>query len=142
MTSRIMLAFGVLWILGQAAPALATGGDSSTIVATVDGHPLTRADLEKRESAELTQAKYKYYLAERQAVEKLIDDEAIAAQARKENVSTDELMRRHVDATIKTPSDSDLKAVYEVMQTDQPFEKVKDNLKDQIMDHRREKARK
>jgi protein-disulfide isomerase len=51
-------------------------------------------------------------------------------------------MHRHVDNTLKTPSDSDLKAVFEVMQTDQPFEKVKDNLKEQIMDRRRDKARK
>jgi len=143
MISRIVLAFGFLGILAQAAPALAgTGGDSSAIVATVDGHSLTRADLDKREPAELMQAQYKYYLAERQAVEKLIDDEAVASQARKESISVDELMHRHVDSTLKTPSDSDLKAVYEVMQTDQPFEKVKDQLKEQIMDRRRDKARK
>jgi len=144
MTSRIVLAFSFLWVVAQAVPALAgsSTGDSSAIVAIVGGHSLTRADLDTRESAELMQAQYKYYLAERQAVEKLIDDEVVADQARKENISVDELMRRKVDSQLKTPSDADLRAVYEVMQTDQPYEKVSEDLKKQIMDRRRDKARK
>ena len=143
MISRIVLAFALMCAAGQAMPALAASvGDSSTVVAVVNGHSLTRADLDKRESAELTQAQYKYYLTERQAVEKLIDDEVVADQARKDKLSVDELLQRKVYSQLKTPSDSDLRAIFEVMQTDQPYEKVRDDLKEQIMQRRRDKARK
>lgn len=126
---------------GIAAAPSASADDSSTVVAEVNGHQLTRADLEKRESGDLLQAKYKYYLVERQAVDQLVDDQLLSDQAEKEHVSVEELLKRHADNTVKDPTEDQLEIFYEGIGSDKPYAEMRPQILDHIRSLRRQKAR-
>ena len=128
------------------AASVARADDSSAVVAEVNGHQITRAELEKRQPGDLLQAKYKYYLAEKQAVEKLVRQEILADAAKKEGVTEEELLKRHT-GQIKEPTEDQIEVFYEAMQTDKaysdkPYSEVRAEIRDRIMDMRRQKAAK
>ena len=68
----------------------ALADDASSVVARVAGRPLTRDELEQKEAADLLQARYKYYSSEA-ALDKLIDQELVANEARRDKVTADQL---------------------------------------------------
>jgi protein-disulfide isomerase len=119
----------------------AAGDDGSTVVAEVGGHKITLADLDQQEAAKLLQARYKYYLAQRDALDQLIDDQLLRLQAGRENVSVEELLKRHVESQIKEPTEEQLRFVYDTVATDQPYEAVRDKLLETARQLRLKKAR-
>jgi protein-disulfide isomerase len=127
-----------LMLTGIAA-SVACADDSSAVVAEVNGHQVTRADLDKRASGELLQAKYKYYTAERQAVDKLVREELLNDAAKKEGVSVEELLKRHI-GQVKEPSDDQVEVFYEGMESDKPFSEMRGDIRQHIVDLRRQKA--
>jgi protein-disulfide isomerase len=128
----------VLMLTGIAA-SVARADDSSAVVAEVNGHQLTRAELDKRESGDLLQAKYKYYMAEKQAVDKMVREELLDEAAKKEGVSVEELLKRHI-GEVKTPSDDQVEVFYEGMQSDKPLAEIHNDIRQHIIDLRRQKA--
>jgi protein-disulfide isomerase len=128
----------VLMLTGIAA-SVACADDSSAVVAEVNGHQLTRAELDKRESGDLLQAKYKYYMAEKQAVDKMVREELLDEAAKKEGVSVEELLKRHI-GEVKTPSDDQIEVFYEGMQSDKPLAEIHNDIRQHIIDLRRQKA--
>jgi hypothetical protein len=74
------------------------GQDRPTVVAEVGGLKVTLAEVEQKESAFLLQARYNHYLAERDVLDQVIDDRLLEIKAQRENVSVDELLKRHVVA--------------------------------------------
>jgi len=128
----------VLMLTGIAA-SVARADDSSAVVAEVNGHQLTRAELDKRESGDLLQAKYKYYMAEKQAVDKMVREELLDEAAKKEGVSVEELLKRHI-GEVKTPSDDQVEVFYEEMQSDKPLAEIHNDIRQHIIDLRRQKA--
>ena len=130
----ILCALNSLWT----APALA---NDSSVVARVAGHPLTRDELEQKEAADLLQARYKYYLAEKAALDNLINQELIESQAHRENLTVEQLITKHADQQVKTPTEDQLQVYYEGLQSDQPFSVVRGQILDHILQLRRNKAR-
>ena len=128
----------VLMLTGIAA-SVACADDSSAVVAEVNGHQLTRAELDKRESGDLLQAKYKYYMAEKQAVDKLVREELLNDAAKKEGVSVEELLKRHI-GEVKAPTDDQVEVFYEGMQSDKSLPEIHDDIRQHIVDLRRQKA--
>ena len=64
-------------ILGVALSTFASqvGADEknrAAVIAEVDGHKVTRADLEQKQAAKLLQARYQQYVAEREALDQFI----------------------------------------------------------------------
>ena len=127
--------------LGLVGAAAWAGDDSSEIVAEIGGKKITRAELERKESAKLLSARYKLYLAERQVLSELIDEELLKQQAEREHVSVDELVNRHVTRTVTDPTEDQLRVYYEGMQTEQPFEEVRSQIVEGLRQLRIEKAR-
>jgi protein-disulfide isomerase len=62
-------------------------------------------------------------------------------QAQRENVSVEELLKRHVESQIKEPTDEQLRFVYDTVATDQPFEAVRGKLLETAHQLRLKKAR-
>jgi protein-disulfide isomerase len=121
---------------------MAAGQDNSAVVAEVNGDKLTVADLEQREATELLQSRYKYYQAERKALDDLIDQHLLEIQARKESLTVDQLLQREVTSKLKTdPTEDQLRIYYEGVETDQPFEAMRDQILQHIQEARRTKAR-
>ncbi|MBV9303615.1 MAG: thioredoxin domain-containing protein [Acidobacteriaceae bacterium] len=122
----------------QAGPA----ENPSTVVAEVNGTAVTLGELEQKRADNLFHARTQYYKEERKALDDLIDERLLDIRARRENVTVDELLRRHVDSQVaKDPSDEQLQILYEATQTDQPFASVRERLLNNLRQLRTSKAR-
>src|ERR1035441_11091954 len=99
-TKHTLIALGLGIALG-AFSIPAVGQNDSTVVAEINSRKVTAAELEEKQAGKLLQAKYKYYLAERDALEQFIDDQMLEMQAKKEGVTLDELFKRHVAVQVQ-----------------------------------------
>src|SRR5271170_6599574 len=119
--SAIALGLGVaLGALGVfSIPAVS---QDSTVVAEIGGHTVTADDLLQKEGSKLLQARYKYYVAERDALQQYIDDQILEMQAQKESITVDELVKRHVSVSVLEPTEDQLRFYFEGVQTDEPFD--------------------
>lgn len=140
LNARSLIAFGLAAVLSIAYQSVAAQEDS-TVVAEIGDHKVTAQELHQKEASKLLQVRYKYYLAERDALDQLIDDELLEIQARREGVSVDELLKRHVIVQAKDPTEDQLRFYYEGLDTDQPFEAVRDKILDSVHQVRNKKAR-
>ena len=102
---------------------------------------MTAEELEYKQAGKLLQARYKYYLTERDALEQFIDDQLLEMQAKKESVTLDELLKRHVSINVQEPTEDQLRFYYEGVQTDESYEKARSNIIDTVHQLRMKKAR-
>ena len=122
-------------LYGQSDP------DPKMVVAKVGGENLTMADLQQKEGGKLLQAEYQYYLNKRKALEDLIDGQLLANEARRRNISLDQLLEVEVYKGVKDPTEDQLQVYYEGLDTQEPYESVRPDVLQHIRDLRRNKAR-
>jgi protein-disulfide isomerase len=130
--------------LGIALPVIslpALGQDSANVIAEINGHPVTAGELEQKEASKLLQARYKFYVAQRDALQQYIDDQVLEIQAKKESLTVDELVKRHVSVNVQEPTEDQLRFYYEGVQTDEPFESARPNIIETVRQLRMKKAR-
>jgi protein-disulfide isomerase len=141
--SRKLLAVAIgMGISLMATPGHARAGqDGSAVVAQVGGHKVTEEELQEKKGAKLLQARYKYYVAERDALDELVEDKLLEMQASREGVSVEELLKRHVAAQVKDPTDDQIRFYYEGLNTDEPYEAVRDKILGSVHQLRLSKAR-
>ena len=118
-----------------------TAQDPVQVVARVSGADLTLTDLKQLEGGKLLQAQYQYYLNERKALEELIDNRLLADEARKRNISLDQLLDTEVYKGVKDPTEDQLEVYYEGLDTQDSFTSVRDDVLQHIRELRRTKAR-
>jgi protein-disulfide isomerase len=126
-------------LLAQVTPASLT--QPVAVVAEVNGHALTAADLEHSKSGSLLQARYTYYQTERKALDDLIDEKLLALAAADKHETVAQLLDAEVYTGITNPTDDQMKVYYEGMESDEPYAAVRDRLSDHIVDLRKSKAR-
>jgi len=136
--SLIALGLGVA-LSAFSIPAVAQ--DSSSVIAEIGSHPVTAGEVEQKEASKLLQARYKYYVAERDALEQYIDDQILEMQAKKESLTVDELLKRHVSVNVQEPTEDQLRFYYEGVQTDEPYETARPNIIETVHQLRTKKAR-
>jgi protein-disulfide isomerase len=115
--------------------------DSSTVIAEIGGRPVTASELEQKEASKLLQVQYKYYVAERDALDQYIDDQLLEMQAKKESLTVDELLKRHVTVNEPDPTEEQLRFYYEGVQTDEPYETARPHILETVHELRLKKAR-
>lgn len=115
--------------------------DPSVVVAKVSGSNLTMADLQRQEGGKLLQAEYQYYLNERKALEELIDNQLLADEAHRRNISLDQLLNTEVYKGVKDPTEDQLEVYYEGLDTQEPYAAVRADVLEHIRELRRTKAR-
>src|ERR1700687_3285506 len=140
LTKHTLIALGLGIALG-AFSIPAVGQNDSAVVAEIAGRKVTASELQEKQAGKLLQAQYKYYLAERDALEQFIDDQLLEMQAKKESVSLDELFKRHISVNVQEPTEDQLRFYYEGVQTDEPYEKARRNIIDTVHQLRMKKAR-
>ena len=111
------------------------------MIAEIGGRSVTASELEEKQASKLLQARYKYYVAQRDALEQYIDDQLLEMQAKKESVSVDELLKRHVSVNVPQPTEDQLRFYYEGVQTDEPYETARPNIIQTVQQLRTKKAR-
>jgi protein-disulfide isomerase len=120
---------------------VAVAQDPSTVVAEVGNQKLTAGELQEKEAGKLLQASYKYYLAERDALNQLIDQQVLEMQAAKESLTVDELIKKHVTVSVKDPTEDQIKFYYEGLSSEEPYETVRGKILDAVREMRTSKAK-
>ncbi|HYW40752.1 MAG TPA: thioredoxin domain-containing protein [Terriglobales bacterium] len=120
-------------------PAIAQ--NDSHVVAEIGDRKITEGELEHSQAGKLLQARYKFYLAQRDALEQLIEDQLLEMQAKKEGVTVDELVKRHIAINVPAPTEDQLRFYYEGVQTDESYESARPHILDTIHQLRTKKAR-
>src|ERR1700730_14075247 len=96
----------------------------SSVVAEVGSKTLTMADLQEKEGGKLLQAEYQFYLQQQRAVEDLINDQLLSDEAKKRNISQEQLLAE-VYKEVKDPTEDQLQVYYEGMDSKEPYEAVR-----------------
>jgi predicted DsbA family dithiol-disulfide isomerase len=107
------------------------------VLADVDGVKLTRAEFERRYTARLFQARNGFHDAERKALDDFIEQYLLERAAKKENLTIEKLLEKHVDAKLPpAPSDEALRVYFEGVDTQESFESVKGKIIDALRSRR------
>jgi protein-disulfide isomerase len=114
--------------------------ESSSVIAEIGGRQITTGELEQKEANKLLQARYKYYVAEKDTLEQYIDDQLLQMQAKKEGITVDELLKRHVSVNVQEPTEDQLRFYYEGVQTDESYETARPNIIETVKQLRMKKA--
>jgi protein-disulfide isomerase len=132
----------VLTAAWRPAPIDHSGSEAATVIATVYAKNVTLGDLQESQSATLFQAENAYYQARRKALDDFINHYLLEIEAQRENVTVEELLNRHVKSAIANdPTDDALRVYYEGLDTNQPFEAIRNEILKHIRDRRIEKGR-
>lgn len=121
------LAFGAE--VAVTAPAV------SPVLVEIDGVKLTLTDYTRKHPGGMFQATQSFYQAQRKAVAEFVDEYLLEREAKKQNISVEELLERNVNSVAaKVPSEEALRVYYDGVNTEEPYEAVRQ----QIIDHLRE----
>jgi protein-disulfide isomerase len=135
-----LIALG-LGIAVGASSVPAFSQDSTEVIAEIGGRQVTAGEVEQKEQSKLLQARYKYYVAEKDALEQYIDEQILELQAKKENITVDELLKRHVAPNVQEPTEDQLRFYYEGVQTDESYDTARPNIIETVHQLRMKKAR-
>lgn len=119
----------------------AQAAGNSEVVAEVGGRNITLDQLEQRESGRLLNARNQYFLAERDALQDLIDQTFLEQEAERKKTSVDALLQSEVYGKIKDPTDDQMEVYYEALDTTQSFSALRDKILEHIRQTRKAKAR-
>lgn len=122
----VLICFGIVTTISAAA-----SDDSSEVISVVNGVKITRGDLEKKAGNRLLQAKYDYYSAQRKALDQVIDEQLVEAEAARQHLTVDQLLEKAVKP-VADPSDEALQIYYSGLKTDEPFEAYKQKIRDHV----------
>lgn len=141
LNSLKLILLGLILVLSVAYRRPAAAQERSTVVAEVGGQKVTTEELQSKEAGSLLQAQYKYYLAERDALDHLVNSKLLEVEAAREGLSVDELLKRHVVVETKEPTEDQIRFYYDGLETDQPFEAVREKIVSNVNQVRAKKAR-
>jgi len=99
----------------SAAPASAAAASVSGVgvVAEVNGAPILASELEPKLASRLARLRQEEYQIRRQALEELIAERLLAAEASKRKLAPEELLRQEVDAKLTALPAAQVEAIYE-----------------------------
>ena len=128
------------------APSFAASSDTSSqanaTMIEIDGTKLSFADIEKQKPGVFFHAVNTFYQGEQSALKDFVDDFILDEQAKKEGLTVDQLLEKHVNSTIeKDPPEEALKVFYEGVDTTQPYSAVRDQIVQSIRARRTAKCR-
>jgi len=112
-------------------------------LAVIDGQAINEDDLAPSVAGQLRPLREQEYQIKRKALEGLIDQKLIEAQAKKKGVSTEKLYQQEVDAKIAEPTEAELTAIYTVQreQLNHPLEEVRGQLQQTLKKARIQQGR-
>jgi protein-disulfide isomerase len=119
-----------------------TANQANATMIEIDGTKLSFADIEKQKPGAFFHAVNTFYPGEQSALKDFVDDFILEQQAKKEGLTVDQLLEKHVNSTIdKDPPEDALKVFYEGIDTTQPYSAIKDQIIQSIRTRRIAKAK-
>jgi protein-disulfide isomerase len=131
----------------QAALVMLLGGTlfsqvlSTDVVSEINGEKITQADLEKAQGNKLLQARYQYFLSEQKVLDEFIENRLLENEAKRQNLSVEELLDKEVIAKVQNPTDEQLQFFYDDINTKDSFASLRDKIFDHVRQRRIAKAR-
>jgi protein-disulfide isomerase len=136
------LLFPIL-LIAQSSTSLSVVPKSTPPLATVDGQPITDEDLAPYVQGQLRPLREQEYQIKKKALDNLINQRLVEAEAKKKGVTTEKLYEQEVDAKVPEPTDVELNAIYAVQkeQINRPFDEVKPQLQQSLKKAKIQQAR-
>src|SRR5262249_56834004 len=108
-----------------------TAQNSPKPIATVNGQPVYEDELMSLAGASLLELRNQEYKLKSDALDKLVLNKLIEAEAKKKGLTSEELFEREVDSKIAEPSDDEAKGFYLAGKdtTTLPFDQIKPQVK-------------
>src|SRR5258706_13258224 len=124
---------------GQASPHASSDG----LVATVGGQPIYEQDLLPKLAPKLLELRTQEYQMKSTALEELIGQRLLEAEAKKRGLSAEQLLQQEVESKVADPSDAEVEGYYLAIknQVNQPFQDVKPVLQKGVKSLHIQKAR-
>lgn len=112
-------------------------------VATVDGQAITDDDLAPYVQSQLRPLHDQEYQIKKKALDSLIGQKVLEAEAKKKGLTTEKLLEQEVDAKVPEPTDAEIGAVYAVQreQLNKPLDEVKAQLQQTLKRAKTQQAR-
>lgn len=132
--------FALAAVIVLAAIETAAAQDTE-VVSEINGKKITRSELHEQESSALLQARYDFYKAEQKALYDLIAKRLLDAEAARQKLTVDELLKREVDSKVKDLTEDQLRTVYDVIAPKESFEVMRGKIQESVRTQRVQKAR-
>src|SRR5436190_8618938 len=99
-------------------------------LAVVSGQPIYDDDLLPYVQAQVFQLRLQEYDVKSKALENLVNQKLLEAEAKKKGISTEKVLEQEVDAKVPEPMEAELQALYIVQkqQLGKPFDEIKPQL--------------
>jgi protein-disulfide isomerase len=112
-------------------------------LAVLAGQPITEDQLPTAEQAQLQKMMQQVFAVKRRALQETLYSKLVATEAKKKGVSVDDLVKSEVDSKVANPTDEDVTAYYQAHQSqiNQPFDDIKDKLRQGLKDQQIQQAR-
>ncbi len=142
-----MKRFGLVisgFFIASACAAQSPGpAKSAPPLASVDGQALTDEDIAPLVAGQLRPLRDQEYQIKKKALDSLIGQKVLEAEAKKKGLTTEKLLEQEVDAKVPESTDAELSAIYAVQreQLNRPYPEVKPQLKQNLKRARIQQAR-
>jgi protein-disulfide isomerase len=139
----LCLFFSVL-LLPVCCLAQSSGPAKSTeTLATVGGQPITEDDLLPSVASKLISLRNLEYQMKKQALDNLIDQKLLEAEAKRKGISADKFLEQEVDTKVAEPTDAELNAYYlaQKAELNRPLNEAKAQLEPSLKQAKVQQAR-
>src|SRR5437762_535282 len=96
----------------SAPPPAGADAGGQTVVARVNGKAITNKEMDERAAGTLERLRDEEYEARRNALDELVTERLLDAEATTRKVSRDELMRQEVQAKVPPPTKAEVADLY------------------------------
>jgi len=144
-TVKVHLCLFVAVLLMPICSLAQSSGAAKSIetLATVGGQPVTEDDLLPSIASKLISLRNLEYQMKKQALDNLIDQRLLEAEAKKKGISADKLLEQEVDTKVGEPTDAELNAYYlaQKAELNRPFNDVKAQVEPSLRQAKVQQAR-
>jgi len=99
------------------SPTASPSASGVGVVAEVNGEAIFAGELDAKVASRLARLRQEEFEIRQQALDELVSDRLLAAEATRRGVSRDELLRKEVDARTKAPAAPEVEGLYEQNKT-------------------------
>ncbi|HWP85101.1 MAG TPA: thioredoxin domain-containing protein [Terriglobia bacterium] len=138
-----MLAAGFLLATMAQGQSALPAPDTIRSVATVGGAVISQEELDARIQPELQQLRNQEYEIRRQALDELIEEKLLEAEARLRGVTPEELLQREVTSKVPEITDAEVEAFYNGQKDriNRPLEEIKEQIRQLLRQSREQQYR-
>jgi protein-disulfide isomerase len=112
-------------------------------LAVFAGQPVYEDQLPSQGQAQLERMMQQVFSVKRRALQEVLDQKLVEAEAKKKGVTVDDLIKTEVDSKVADPTDDEVSAYYQARQgqINQTFDELKDKIRQGLKDEAIQKAR-